>query len=130
MGDAAATAAQVEAAQEEDGFEMVEAPDDEGDHSRCGADMALSASTSTLRHQSRAVRERGGLEGEEDGDDDNDNGNGNENDGDDGDEGGLQQLSSPALLALLLVLKSFLKHLSALRRGSQFYEVWRQVRCG
>lgn len=38
-----------------------------------------------------------------------------------------EQLSSPALLALLMVLKSFLKHLSSLRQAGDFYEVWCRV---
>lgn len=43
-----------------------------------------------------------------------------------GDEDGVQ-LSSPALLALLLVFKSFLMHLPSLRLAEDFHEVWSQV---
>lgn len=117
--------AQKEAAQEEeeDDFEMVEAPNDGGGHSFISADDVAFSASSTPHGESRGGHEQGGVEGKEDGDDGDDDSN-DDND----DEVGLQQLSSPALLALLLLLKSFLKHLSALRQGSQFCEVWRQVR--
>lgn len=41
--------------------------------------------------------------------------------------GGTVALSSPGLLALLLLSKSFLKHLSSLRRATNFGGLWRQV---
>lgn len=38
------------------------------------------------------------------------------------------QVTSPALLALLLMSKSFLKHLASLRRAAEFGVAWQQVR--
>lgn len=119
-------AAQPEAAQEapeaEDGFEMVEAPDESG-HPHAGA----AASAPTLSREPSGGRDGGDGNGEGAGtkDSDDDNIDGDNSDGEA--EVGLQQLSSPALLALLLVLKSFLKHLSSLRRGEKFCDVWHEV---
>lgn len=123
-GGARAAAVQLQAAQEddegeegEDGFEMVEAPD-ERSHS-LHANAAASAPTLCREPSWGRYGWEGdgkGAEGEGDGDD----GNGD-------DEVGLQPLSSPALLVLLLVLKSFLKHLSSLRRGTNFCDVWHEV---
>lgn len=102
---------------------MIEAPDEAGHSPHADATAAapaLSREPSGGRGGGEGVRE---AEGTENGDDDDDDDNSD-------DEVGLQQLSSPALLALLLVLKSFLKHLSSLRRGEQFCDVWREVRVG
>lgn len=121
----AATALQTEGArpeedgddQEEDGFEMVEAPDS-GVH----PPAALAAASAPPLHREPSGGGQGGAGGEsEEGDGDGDN------DGDEGGEAGSRLPSSQALLALLLVLKSFLKHLSSLRGGGRFVEVWRQV---
>ncbi|CBN75009.1 expressed unknown protein [Ectocarpus siliculosus] len=111
---------------------MVEAPD-EGGHTTPpahggGAAGSSSAPPELYRESSGGRgRGRGGGGGGESSacgsDDDND-------EGDDGDgDVGSRPVSSPALLALLLMLKSFLKHLSALRRGDRFCEVWRQFLC-
>lgn len=104
---------------------MVEAPDEAG-HSP-HADPA--ASTPTLSREPSGGRggEEREMEGEGTADSDDD-----DDDDDDNSDGEVesQQLSSPALLALLLVLKSFLKHLSSLRRGDKFCDVWHEVGVG
>ncbi|CAM9747457.1 unnamed protein product, partial [Hapterophycus canaliculatus] len=124
---ASAEAARREEEGEEDDFEMVEVPDESGRSPESAG--AAGAETPALRRQSSGRRARGdSQEGfDDDGPDGEDGGGGG---GPGGGDVGLQQLSSPALLALLLVLKSFLKHLSFLRRGTEFCEVWRQfLRC-
>lgn len=126
--DVSGTAAVSEAAQEDDGFEMVEAPD-EGGHTpptaHGGGAAHSSSAPSELYRESSGGRGRGGGGG---GGESSACGRDDDDDEDGGDDVGSRQVSSPALLALLLMLKSFLKNLSALRRGDRFCEVWHQVR--
>ena len=94
---------------------MVEVPDS-GIH----LPTAVATVSAPVLHRESSGGRRGGADdqGEEDDSD---------GDGADDGEGESQQMSGQALLALLLVLKSFLKHLSSLRGGGRFVEVWRQV---
>lgn len=118
---------------QDDGFEMVEAPPlPTVDHMNT-AKHGTARNTRGIREfegeacaSPRADETCGGVEGRE-------------RDGAGGRGGGAGgggrrsgaagvQLSSPGLLALLLMSKSFLKHLSSLRRAANFGELWRQVR--
>lgn len=107
----------------EDGFEMVEAPNERGHSPQANA----AASGPTLCREPSGTSGGGEEEGEGEGAENNDDG---DDDSSSDGEVGLQQLSSPALLVLLLVLKTFLKHLSSLRRGGGFCDVWHEVSVG
>ncbi|CAN0441007.1 unnamed protein product, partial [Laminaria digitata] len=136
---------------EEDGFELVEAPDDGPSPGSAASDTPVPAAAAVTaaaggggaavvgRGRGRGVAsppavlrrepssERGGWE---DGGGAGGRGGGRARAGVGAGAGAAGkvgvQVSSPGLLALLLVLKSFLKHLSALRRAGGFEEVWRR----
>lgn len=118
----------------EEGFELVEAPDFELSPDRESSEH--NASTNTLAAGDGVERGEGGLvirrQFSSEGSSYEEAGAGGfeEDKGTSptrkGDEDGVQ-LSSPALLALLLVFKSFLMHLPSLRLAGDFHEVWNQV---
>ena len=120
----------------EEGFELIEAPTvglsaDRASSSRSASNEApVAASGGVVRGEGafgvprrqfskdeNSSEDAGTLDSEE---------GGSASPSGDGEDGDVQ-LSSPALLALLLVFKSFLTHLPSLRCAADFYEVWRQV---
>lgn len=144
-GDAVQRSANLEAlpspttwAQDDDGFEMVEVPPlaepVTGNRAPTGVSGRSSSAGWRVRRKGRETKtprlravstghgdcgEREGVGGEIDGNEEPSGAGGSE-----------VQLSNPALLALLLTSKSFLKHLPSLRQAANFSELWRQVRDG
>lgn len=131
----------VTASHSEDGFEMVEAPDAA---SVSEVSPALGAVSTPAEEQGRGWgRGRAGPRGaseaaaREDWDESREGSYGGTRpalrrlgSGGEGRRGGRAptvQVTSPSLLALLLVLKSLLKHLAVLRRAAGFTGLWQEV---